>query len=294
MQPWHQIVFEDPIEEVVAFEEKYHYFSDRPLVGRVSGLSEDIDLVKDLLLKVHERVSHIQKRVFVVSEILTKILAYRDLQENDKISIPWIDKQGGPILTEFTIDHIFNLWNGMPAFGLIPEEKHIAPILLYRGTDFSLDSKRGISSLLSDLDLSGPGRNTYLKARYTLRNWLEKVAKEKMKTQVMGYSLGGVLASYTLLYEHDLIIKDIRFPSISFAQPGVSQKIYNDWMHLPKKDKSPYMVFITKGDLVSKVGHLYGDVYVIHLDETLSPLHAHVALMSAKPYINIQYLSQVE
>jgi len=289
--PWHQLVFQDPNQILVDFQNKHHYFSSHPLIGRVSSNKSDVEIVKDLLLNMHEKISSPLERIFASNEILAKVLAYRDLKVEDIFAVPFVNKNGRPILCNLIVDKTFNLWNGMPAFGLVCKDPHVAPILLYRGTDLSLDTKRGWSSILSDLDFAGPGKNTYLHARSDIRKWLEKVKKQYSKSRVMGFSLGGVLTSYTLLYEHDLIQKDEASPSMAFSPPGVSKKVFLEWLSLPEKDKAPFMVFITKGDLVSKIGKLYGDVYQATPIPDLSAIMAHASLLSALPYISLKNIA---
>ena len=292
--PWHQLVFQDPEKLLVDFQCKHHYFSSHPLIGRVSTNKSDLEIVKDLMLSMHEKITSPIERIFTSNEILAKVLAYRDLKKGDKFLVPLVSKYGRPILSSFYVDRIFNLWNGMPAFGLISKDAHISPIFLYRGTDLTLDTKRGWSSILSDLDFAGPGLNTYLHARSDIRKWLVKVKKHFSKARVMGFSLGGVLTSYTLLYEHDLIEKSEESPSMAFSPPGVSKKVFLEWVSLPEKDKSPFMVFITTGDLVSKIGRLYGDVYQVTPNPSLSAIAAHASLVTALPYISMKNISDVK
>jgi hypothetical protein len=287
-KPWHQVVFQNPSSLLMGFQENHHYFSSHPLIGKVTQNSLDFEIVQSLLFGLHEEMEEPKQRVFTFSEIFTKVLAYRDLNEGQELWIPYVSKEAKPILEKFVVDRVLNLWNGMPAFGLIAKSGKIPPILLYRGTDFSLMTKRGLSSLLSDLDFAGPGKHTYLHAQDLIRSWLIKV----QKATVMGFSLGGALAAYTLLYEHEHIAKDPHFSSIAFASVGVAKKVHSEWSKLSGGQKSPFMVFITKPDLVPKIGQLFGDVYEIQPNPPLSALMAHLSLMSAQPYMNLQSLPQ--
>src|SRR5207249_1381181 len=134
------------------------------------------------------------------AELLSKVLAYRDLQLGQTIQIP-VEIKGKIVLETFTVDHLFDIWQGMPAFGLIPKKKNLSSLLLFRGTDFSLISKRGIASVMSDLDPSGPGLKAFFHARKEIGGWLQAVQAQGKPARVMGFSLGGALAAYTFIYE---------------------------------------------------------------------------------------------
>ncbi len=201
------------------------------------------------------------------NEILTKVLAYRDLKEKMEIPIP---SENGLLIT-YTVDTLFDLWHGMPAFGLIPKNNPEAPpLLIYRGTEFSF---RGWGSILSDLDFKGPGFSAFRKAQPKIHAWLEKTGK---KTQVLGFSLGGALAAYTLLFEKDLLSS-----AIAFNMPGLSLKNYELWRTL--KDSPPFISYVTQGDFVAKIGHTIGDLRICSTGTPMKPLTAHTTLISFEP-----------
>ncbi|MEI6242144.1 MAG: hypothetical protein WCP39_01925 [Chlamydiota bacterium] len=263
------------IDEIQEFEKKYGYFSEYPLVGKVSSGAEDVDLVKNLLEAIHPQLQTPEQRLFIVGEILTKVLAYRDLKVGMDILIPFQEKK-----TLYTVEKVFDLWHGMPAFGLVPHKNSLSPILLFRGTDFTFTSKRGLSSILSDLDFSGPGYTTFFNARHHLQKWLKEKAKKGKKARVMGFSLGGAFASYVSLYERDNISLDE--PSLVYHTPGVHRKIFIEWGQVKAKHQPPLLVFIHPNDVVSKVGTILGSIYTISSKPQLPPLSAHVSLVSAQ------------
>jgi hypothetical protein len=274
--PSHHLI--NPIPSLVSFAEDFGYFSPvRPIIAHVSNQREDLELVL-CMLKVLSTMRYESEFVtFAIAELIAKALAYRDLNQGQRVRLPV--KTGSVFyLTEFTVDRVFNLWNGMPAFGLIPDTKGIASILLFRGTDFALYSKRGWSSLLSDVDLSGPGFSVFMNARSEIHTWLEKSAKEDKKAIVLGLSLGGALAAYTYIYEGDLLNET---GSASFNAPGIPEKVFEEWDMSPKK-RGKFISYINQGDIVSKNGYLFGEAVQLSIEVLMKPIVAHTILISGQ------------
>lgn len=269
------------VPELQTFANDFSYFSPvRPLIGKVSRDAKDLQLVCCLLKTLYEKSPDESYLEFAAAEVIAKVLAYRDLKKESTIYLPIVWEQ--EIRWEpFTVDYVFNLWHGMPAFGLIPQSSEIPALLLYRGTDFSLDSQRGWASLMSDLDVAGPGLNAFQNAQKEIHQWLLKVHSQNKTAKVLGYSLGGVLAGYTFIYENALLSKR---GSYGFNLPGVSPAIIEKWDTLSEENKKGFTSFVNEGDLVSKVGKLFGTVYVLSIDNPLKPLTAHTILMSGQSY----------
>jgi len=269
------------ISEVEEFSEKYGYFSlKRPVVGTVSSDESDLELVCCLLRTLYEKAPLGDYFEIAVAEILTKALAYRDVKVGQKIFIP-IEIDGKAHFESFIVDHIINIWHGMPAIGLIPERQGIASILLFRGTDFSFDSERGWASLLSDLDIAGPGLNAFKHAQEEISLWLNKALELGKAAKVLGFSLGGALAAYTFIYENTSMAKQ---GSISMCAPGVSGRVAEEWGLLEKKGFKSY---VNAGDLISKVGKLFGPVYCLATPKMCKPLTAHTRLICAEPFFSV-------
>lgn len=288
-QPWIVEKFVCNLPEIRKFETNHHYFSSKPLIGKVGRDEEGFELVQNLLKIIHEKVRSPKKRILCVAEVLTKVLAYRDLKEKTIVKIPINDKRGKNFLATYEVDKVFDMWKEMPAFGLIPidNQKIALPILLFRGTDFSLTTRRSIASLLSDLDISGPGVHTFREARGEIHSWLKKAfITVNQKTRVLGFSLGGSFTSYTLILEYRLVAHEIFQPSISFNSPGVIKRLYLLWNKIAKDKKPLYFVFSTQNDLVPKYGYQIGKRYEIATSKMILPIHAHVTLISAqKDYV---------
>jgi hypothetical protein len=118
-----------------------------------------------------------------------------------------------------------------------------------------------------------------MKARPKIHEWLLKVKQRGQNARVIGVSLGGVLASYTFLFENEHLSSE---HSVAFNPPGVSEEIARMWADLPKETTPPFHVYVTQGDLVSKIGHLVGDVREMRLPYALKVIEAHVTLISAQ------------
>jgi hypothetical protein len=273
-EPLSASVYQIDLSQGAHFAKWHGYFSlYDPLVGKVSKKKGGLQIALCLLTKISQDILDSQALSFATDEALTKVIAYRDMKVGDQIFLPNSEEGGGLVL--YWVDYVFNLWRGMPAFGLVGESKAV-PILLFRGTDFSLDSKRGWASLMSDVDPAGPGLTTFSKAREEIRDWLMKVSARGTKAKVMGFSLGGVLAAYTYLYERDWVSLE---GSTAFNPPGFSNQVLQDWQSLSKDQKTGFRVYVNQGDLVSKIGKLFGDAYELSIDHSLKPLKAHTLFL---------------
>lgn len=272
---------------IKTFEVKHQYFSDiKPLVGIVTESSDDLLEVNELLLQVHRNIKEPKQRSLTTNEILTKIVAYRNLKVGQSIPIPLME-DGHPFLKMYKVDHIFELDSGMPAFALVASKpcKTCPPILLFRGTNIN-----NSSSVLADLDLRGPGLTIFYRNQESLRNWALNVAKIHGKPRVMGYSLGGSFTQYMCIYERDVISSDPKYYHVMFNQPGVSKELVDKWYSIPKNQRPVLLGYINEGDLVSSVGHLIGTVNELSLDTLLDPIAAHVTFMTAQPVLYVYRL----
>ena len=279
VQPTEQEVFESAPPEITSFANEYSYFSlIDPIIGKVSSSQTDIKKICKLLHTLQATSLKGAHFELACGELLAKCLAYRDLKLGHKLQIP-VERQGEIILETFTVDHVFDIWQGMPAFGLIPEKEHLSSLLLFRGTDFSLISKRGIASVMSDLDPSGPGLRAFFHARKKIRGWLQSVQSQGKPARVMGFSLGGALAAYTFIYENGHLSDE---PSLSVCAPGVAASVIKAWDRLPASRRELFISYVNIGDLVSQFGSLFGTVYCLSTKEAMKPLTAHTTLMCAQ------------
>lgn len=274
----HMLIFKNTDPYMLHFNQLYGYFSEEhPIASRVTDDREDLEVTKDLLEKMYTSILDPLQLELTAAEIITKVLAYRELTRGQIIQIPVVMPSGDSELVIYEVDEVLNLWHGMPAFGLLPQTaKHHVPILLFRGTDLSFVSEKGWASVISDLEMHDPGLATFQRGQALIHAWLLRAKERVAKARVMGVSLGGILTSYTLLFEKDLINQD--FPSIAMNPPGVSREILLEWSHLAKKP--PLHVYITQGDAIPKYGRLIGDCYLFSEDTIPGPIAAHTQLVT--------------
>lgn len=285
--------FKNPNPNLKYFSDNFGRFStSKSLIGVVSLEPNDIIVTQHLFKIIYDTLKSSRIVELCTIEILSKVLAYRNLQENMKLWIPIATSDDKVEYIEFVVDTIFDLWHQHAAFGLRPlTQSHVSPILLFRGTDFSLNRQGGRASILSDLDPDGPGRRLYLSCRSTLRHWLLQMSHLGEKARVLGHSLGGVLATYAAVYEHDLLSKNPLQASYSFNAPGITDDLYKDWQDLTKEDMPSFYTFVTRGDIVSKFGTLFGDSYELFTGRPLSPMISHEQLIFSQP---LSYMSKID
>ncbi len=268
--------------DVEEFTKRYGYFSPlHPITAKVTSDDTDILPICSLLKTLYEKKTTGSYLEIALAEILTKVLAYRDLKAGQILDIP-VEIQGELFYERFKVDCVFNLWHGMPAFGLIPQSPSMASILLFRGTDFTFVSKRGWASILSDLDRKGPGFSVFKSAQGQIAAWLSKAAALGKKAKAMGFSLGGALAAYTFIEEHSLLSTE---PSIAVCGPGLTFELIGKWRALPLERQNSFISYVNAGDVVPQIGQLCGKVYSLCGTDFSSPLSAHTMLICSQPLI---------
>lgn len=253
------------------FKHDFGYYSEKePIVGVVTEEKKHIDVTNELLVALGS-IKNNEHLEFSSDEVLAKVLAYRNLKKGMEIVLP--NHQ------TFIVDQVLDLWKGMPAFGLVPKNKRNAPpILLFRGTDMNFVSEKGWASILSDLDITGPGHATFLKAQDTIHAWLEKVSSEYEPARLLGYSLGGSFVFYTAIYEGELVSQ--RVASKAFNAPGVSMDVLKKW---EEGKKVPLEAYVYQGDIVSQMGYFFSDVWEATLEKSMDIIQAHLTLLTSEP-----------
>jgi len=290
-KPLEQKKFQVRAKELFQFDQNYGYFSIyHPIVGIVTDSQRDIDVTKCLLESIATQFTNQEQILFSTDEILAKVMAYRSLKKGMKLSLFTWNANGRLVLETFIVDTIIDMWRGMPAFGLVPEKKKASPpILLFRGTDLNLTSEKGWASVLSDLDTTGPGHTTFLRARDQIQIWLKKMKKEQMPARAIGTSLGGVFVLYSLIYESELLSHDPTFPSVAFNAPGISKQILDKWNALKKKPA--HITYVNQGDFVSQIGLFLPNVWEIALDHPMQVIEAHTTLISTQPFYQMSAIN---
>jgi hypothetical protein len=269
------IVYKETDKALEEFVSLHGYFACyKPLVGIVTEEIEDVDPIQKVFNSLIEQKNAAWMEL-ATNEVLCKALSYRNLKKGMKISIP-IKTGKKMALVEYEVDEVLDLWQGMPAFGLISQNKEAFPLLLFRGTDFSFTSKSSWASIVSDLDLAGAGLSTFYSSQKKIQGWLGKASLHGQKAQVMGFSLGGILATYTAIFESSHVDR-----CVAFNAPGVSKSIFNMWKH--QSLTCPIYIYATQGDLISRFGKMVAKAYEVSDRTPMGPIEAHTKIMCAKP-----------
>lgn len=246
-----------PLKTLREYASKYGYFSkEHPIINRVTDDVSDIAIAKEFLELATAAFQDPEMQQQARAEVLAKLFAFREMKVGMKIE-------------NYTVDRVFNLCQGIPAFGLTSPTE--TPLILYRGTDVRLSKWKGIVSIISDFDLRGPGLFLYNRGRSDLRAWIKEHTPRSI-----GHSLGGVLVFYTLLFEHDLVSHQAR--SYAFGSPGLYSPLYKKWQEIAFKP--PLITVITERDLVSMLGTQIGEVRKYYVGQ--KRYQAHVALVCAE------------
>lgn len=278
-------IFENPSQSLYQLGQTYRKHSaSKGIICRVTNKKKDIEETCRILQLIYDEIENPQLCEFATAEILAKVLAYRELKKGDHIPIPTLGSDHCIYMSHYVVDKVFDLWNKIRAFGLVTTDYQCgAPLLLFRGTDFSFTSEGGRASIISDLDPKGPGRSLFENAEKSLLNWLKQIAKEKGLTRLIGHSLGGIIVAYTLLHLPVYISKQPHEISYAFNSPGISIDLIEKWEGLSLEKRPSYKSFVCRGDIVSKFGSLFGDITEISLTKPLSPIRAHESLLFAHP-----------
>lgn len=281
------LLYENPSEELFRFGKTYRLrFASKGIICRVTPSFKDIEKVVEVLKDIYDTIDNPLLSEWATSEVLAKVMAYRNLKEGYKIPLPIVGEDGRMEMTTYVVDRVFDLWNKIRAFGLIRfDGGKSSPIILFRGTDFSIMREGGRASMISDLDPQGPGWSLFQQGQTVLRAWFKKVGGG---VRVIGHSLGGAVGAYTLIHEKKWISQKPHELSYLFNSPGISEEFLKKWNQI--EEKPPLRGFICRGDLVSKFGKLFGDVYELSLEKPLSPMRAHEMLFFSERRI---YLHQV-
>ncbi|MCK4934680.1 MAG: hypothetical protein KAR79_03745 [Simkaniaceae bacterium] len=268
------------------------YSSEKGLICKVTSDPKDLEITNRLLIDVFENVKNPLVCELITAEIIAKILAYRNLHKDDQVYIPTLNELGQTELKKYTVDKVFDLWNKVSAFGLRGESS--APILIFRGTDLSLTTEGGRASMISDFDPIGPGKTLFDHAESNILEWLQEMCQNTKKARLVGHSLGGAFVTYALLSTSKYISNKAHEISYAFNYPGVSLELSSKWDLIPEESRPNFKGFISRGDVISKLGFLFGDIYELSINNRLSPILAHELLHFAQPSCYIQEVDVVK
>jgi hypothetical protein len=262
------------------FHRDHDFFSiQRPLIGHVSASIEDISLTQKLLIDAFSIFEDPALLEQVTGEILAKVLAYRQLKKGMILYIPWVENNETS-LQPCTVERVFNLWQSMLAFGIVPHDQKLPALILFRGTDLSLHNKSSRISIISNFDPKGPGYSVFLHAKPRLKEWLSQVTSHHRKAKCIGYSLGGALSTYLISHEPHYFSQTEH--SLLFHHPGLTPEQLPLFFNAQRDYAFRIKAYVAEGDPVSKYGSLFCQTIGFQTPNTLlNPFKAHTQLFCA-------------
>jgi len=275
-----------PFPEYTEFYKKYSRFGTvRGIICAVTEFEEDKEICRKMLETMDSKYDDVYLKELVCADFYGKAISYRNLKEGD--SFPFYSARKKLPIT-FTLDTVIPLWNDICAFGFISSNDEA--LLLFRGTDISFLSTAGRASMLSDLDPEGPGLALFENAKEALSSWLQVQKGNGKETRVIGHSLGGSLACYTLLFLPHLLSKT----AASFATnyPGVNETLLKKWDGLDPKPK--FCGIVTEGDAVSKFGFLLNETLLFTAERKLPLMQSHELLFGAEPNFTLYQINVID
>lgn len=292
LKPPSECVYAGKTEETVLWDKENftlftkvcgHDSSFHPIVATVTKSQADVDLTVLLLEEIEKADLAYPIKELFTEEVLAKILAYRKCRRGQEFVIT---SPQGPI--RYKVDAIFNMGGGVPAYGCIPVGEIGSPIIIFRGSEFSLN-RRGRATLAANIDRKGPGYFMYKRVQPRLRYWLDKQTRVYGKAKVLGFSLGGALAAYAVTLDYDLFEK-----GTSFNMPGLRKKIAHRFSLIKEEDRPLFISYVNRGDAVSKIGKLLGKVQEFSFPETLKLVRAHNLLILGEPKVFVREVNLEE
>lgn len=227
-----------------------------------------------------------QIRNAMVGELLTKYIVAVPLEEGMQFPLPCFNRALEPVCISYAIQCRFFLGNsGIPVYILQPAPEYDAegccPIVVFRGTKFSLDCKSDIRSIVENLNKEGAARGLYNEFRKTLGRYMKaKCAGENgtaPRFRVMGYSQGGVLAQRAVVDFYEYVAREPLHLSLFFNSPALEDDYFNRWLEIPETSRPSCFNILRTGDPVSKRGHKFiGNVYEVEPLQKEGLLQAHL------------------
>ncbi len=278
-------------DEIINFENGYHAI--------VSSHDRVLEKTAKIFEAIHTNIKDAELQQWMVAEILAKIVARIPLDKGQLISIPVINGEGKSEMVTYEVDKCFDLGLGIPAYGLKPhaaaafsiyeylpffgschkESVKAAPLLLFRGTNFSVKTEAAKMSVAINFDPKGAGFSFFLNAKDAIHQWLQSVTSASQKARVFGYSQGGAFAQYTAINENAFISQKSHEPSMIFNSPGVNKDLLQQWHNIPAEQKPNLCALLPSQDPVTQFGFLLGSVVQFNPKQPQEVQKAHFPLM---------------
>lgn len=287
--------------KLINFEKEYREI--------LSSHDQVLEKATKLFKVIHKHIDDVELQQWMVAEILAKVIAKIPLKKGQFISIPIINADKQSKMVTYEVDTCFDLGQGIPAYGLKPQstfgfyldgywpsfgshpkENSAPPLLLFRGTDFSVETDSAKTSIAINFDPKGPGFSFFLKANDSIEKWLQKVTSPTQKARVFGYSQGGAFSLYTTIYHPELISQKPHEPSMIFNSPGVNKDLLQRWLAIPSEQIPRLCVLFPCADVVPQFGFLVGNVFQFNSKSPMELKNAHFPLMLLQPSYSLDLI----
>lgn len=234
-----------PIERFIP---KWHKKQDSKLLEHVQHNLENASQIEDD-----------QLRKWVTVGLLSKA-AFREL-DGKILYIPCFKTKG--LLIPYTLsEHM--IWQGIKTVSCIPLEEGYQGIYICQGTETSPVQPHMLATVFANLGIEGAATEPYAHSWRQIHRHLRELAKiTHTLPLVVGYSMGGALATQIVLYSHPFIEE-----AIAFNPPVVEERDYELYNQLSDKAKAKLLIFANIDDLpfwrlgskvIGKVHILFGE-----------------------------------
>ncbi|MFZ4098810.1 MAG: lipase family protein [Chlamydiia bacterium] len=247
-------------------------------------LARVYDWCPDSMEGLHGMDRSFDDHLLCAAEVLSLESAYHDLGK-DKIRSLWV----GGELRSYQVT-VIPLVGGIEAYGLTPISLtgedvplDVPALLLFKGTSTDTASKGSGFTVTLDLDWDGVAKNFYdLEVHQQARQFMKQMAELGFKVVTCGHSMGGALATYTGIYNPDLVTK-----VYTFNPPAVARSAEVEYKRLKNEEnKGQVRVpliwnFINTLDPVPYTGQeaVGQDFFVQPCEEFIDECHQRVASM---------------
>ncbi len=176
-----------------------------------------------------------------VYEILAKEIAYVfDSSEFEKIVNEFLHNTGYVLHQAFNAPHI-----GFKAFGLLPTEAGRSSILVFRGTNKSIDDIAGDRT-------RAIGLKQFIEYQHKIAAWLFDTTQiTQQKSVIVRHALGGAIAQIVATELIDWIGE-----VVTFSSPGTSREIAAKFLQHGGASLT-VTHYIMNGDIISLVGEAF-------------------------------------
>lgn len=200
-----------------------------------------------------------QVRKWLSLALLTKA-AFREL-EGKILYVPSFETK--EVMIPYTLsEHM--LWHGIKTVSCVPLENSYRGIYICQGTETSPVQPHMLATVFANLGIEGAATEPYAHSWRQIHRHLRELAKITHELPiVVGYSMGGSLATQIALYSHPFIAE-----AVAFNPPVVEERDFELFNQLSDTAKEKLKIFANIDDLpfwrlgskvIGKVHLLFGE-----------------------------------